>query len=69
MGKNLIIIGAVIVLIGVVYQYYPKALTWFGKLPGDVRIERTNTRIYFPITSIIIVSLCLNLVLYIVRKL
>ncbi len=69
MGKNLVIIGLVIVLIGLLYQYFPKTVTWFGKLPGDIRIDKPNTKVYFPITSLILVSLVFNLVLYVIRKL
>ena len=69
MGKNLVIIGIVIVVIGLLYMYFPKALTWFGKLPGDIRIDKPNTKVFFPITSLILVSIVFNLVLYVIRKL
>ena len=40
---------------------------WLGRLPGDVRIETPNTRVYIPITSCIVVSLLVSGVLWIVR--
>lgn len=48
---------------------YSGALNWFGRLPGDIRYEGENTRIYFPIVSMLIVSLALSLFVYLIRKL
>jgi len=62
-GKVLIAIGVAIVLIGIIVQYAPGLLGWFGKLPGDIDIPRDGSRIFIPITSMIIVSLVLTLVI------
>ena len=40
----------------------------FGRLPGDIVIERENFRFYFPITSMILVSLLLSLIFWLFRK-
>lgn len=61
MAKWLIMIGAGIVLVGVVLQYAPWLISWFGKLPGDIRIEGENSFIFIPITSMIIISIALTL--------
>ncbi|MGE5231669.1 MAG: DUF2905 domain-containing protein [Deltaproteobacteria bacterium] len=45
------------------------ALSWFGRLPGDIRIERPGMRFYLPITSMVIVSLLLSLLAALVRRL
>jgi hypothetical protein len=42
---------------------------WFGRLPGDVRIERESVHIYVPLVSMLIVSAALSLLLYLVRRL
>jgi uncharacterized protein HemY len=42
---------------------------WFGRLPGDVRIETDNTRIYVPITSMLIVSVVATALLSLLRRL
>ena len=34
---------------------------WFGHLPGDIRYESSRTRVYFPITSMLLVSAVLTL--------
>lgn len=61
-----ITIGVVVVLVGVVML--AGGLNWFGRLPGDIRIERDNTRIYVPITTMILLSIGLSLLLYVVRR-
>ncbi|MFN6962764.1 MAG: DUF2905 domain-containing protein [Pyrinomonadaceae bacterium] len=68
MGKILIIIGAGILVLGVVLNFAPWLLGWFGKLPGDINIETENTRVFVPITSMLIVSVVLSLVLYLIRR-
>ncbi|WP_252177162.1 DUF2905 domain-containing protein [Endozoicomonas sp. 4G] len=62
MAKTLILIGLIIVVVGLVMHFVPGLLSWFGHLPGDIRIEKEHTRIYIPITSMILVSLVLTLV-------
>jgi len=41
---------------------------WFGRLPGDIRIERDTMRVYIPFASMILISVVLNLVFYLVRR-
>lgn len=62
-GKLLLILGLIITLIGLILTYAPWLLGWFGHLPGDIRIERGNSRIFIPITSMIIVSVLLTLII------
>jgi uncharacterized membrane protein len=63
MGKIIIIIGLVVVVVGVILQFAPQLLSWFGKLPGDIKYEKGNTKFFFPITTMIIVSIVLSLLL------
>ncbi|MGR8953437.1 MAG: DUF2905 domain-containing protein, partial [Gammaproteobacteria bacterium] len=60
-GKLLTIIGTALVVIGLVLTYAPGLLNWFGRLPGDIRIEDGKKFIFIPITSMIVVSLVLTL--------
>ena len=41
---------------------------WFGRLPGDIRIERETTRVYIPFASMIAISLVLSLLFYLLRR-
>jgi hypothetical protein len=45
------------------------ALSWFGRLPGDIRIERETVRIYVPLASMILVSVVLTLLINLIRRL
>jgi hypothetical protein len=65
-GPLLIIAGVVLVLVGLLV--WSGGLGWFGRLPGDIRIERETVRVYLPIVSMLIVSVVLSLVLYVVRR-
>lgn len=67
-GKTLIIIGIILVVAGAIIYFAGDRLNWIGRLPGDVRIEKENTRFYFPITTMIILSVILSLIMWIVRK-
>jgi len=59
----LIVVGALIVLIGVILRYFPWLFSWFGQLPGDIRRETDNTTVFIPITSMLVVSVVGTLVL------
>lgn len=63
MAKWLMIIGAVIFVLGAILHFTPWALSWFGKLPGDIRIENERGSFYFPITSMIIFSIILTIII------
>lgn len=63
----LIALGVGLVLVGLLV--WSGSLSWFGRLPGDIRIERETVRIYVPIVSMLLVSAAVGLVLYLVRRL
>lgn len=67
LGLLLIAVGGGLVLIGLLA--WCGALSWFGRLPGDIRVERPNARVYVPITSMVLLSLAGSLVVAIVRRL
>jgi hypothetical protein len=66
-GLLLIALGLGAVLLGLLV--WSGALSWFGRLPGDIRIERENVRVYFPITSMILISVALTLLINLIRRL
>ena len=67
-GKWIILVGSALVLIGIVIFFFHDKLHWIGKLPGDIRIERPNFRLYIPLTTMILFSLLLTAAISIVRK-
>ena len=60
LGKILVTVGLALVAVGLALQFAPWLLNWFGRLPGDIDISRDGSRIFIPITSMIIVSLVLT---------
>jgi hypothetical protein len=69
LGKILITIGVILVIAGLIVNFAGNKLGWIGHLPGDIRIEKENFRFYFPITTMILISVIITLILWIVRKL
>lgn len=65
-GPLLVAAGIVLVVVGLIA--WAGGLGWFGRLPGDIRIERDSVRIYIPIVSMLIVSVALSAVLAIIRR-
>ena len=65
-GMLLIGIGVVAIIAGVLAM--TGALGWFGRLPGDIRIESGNTRVYFPVVTMLVVSVVLSVILAIIRR-
>ena len=67
-GKYIILIGAGIVIIGVIIYFLHDKLHWIGHLPGDIRIEKENFRFYFPITTMIVFSVLITVVVSLIRR-
>ena len=61
-GKLLITIGLILLALGLVINYAPWLVNWFGKLPGDIRIQDENKSIFIPITSSIAISIILSII-------
>lgn len=68
MAKWLIVSGAGLLVIGLSVYLFPNLLGWFGRLPGDIRIESERTKIFIPISSMLIISLLLSLVLSFLKR-
>jgi Protein of unknown function (DUF2905) len=67
-GKYLIFFGVLIVVIGVIVYFLGDKLHWIGRLPGDIRVERENFRFYFPLTTMILLSLLLTLIVNLIKR-
>ncbi|HZD24456.1 MAG TPA: DUF2905 domain-containing protein [Acidimicrobiia bacterium] len=66
LGNILMLAGAAILVIGALVRFVPGLFGWFGNLPGDIRIENENSRVFIPITSMILVSIGLTLLVNLV---
>jgi len=67
LGRMILYIGIILVLIGGFFILAAK-VPWFGRLPGDLSFRRGGVTIYFPITTMVLVSLVLTLLLNIVWR-
>ncbi|MGM3388826.1 DUF2905 domain-containing protein [Stutzerimonas stutzeri] len=68
MAKGLMVTGLVLLALGATLHYAPGLLGWFGKLPGDIRIESERSRTFIPVTSMIILSLVVTVLVNIFRR-
>ena len=67
MGKVLVVLGLVLVAVGAVLSS-GVGKSWFGRLPGDIHVERENFSLHFPMVTCLILSLILTVVLRLLRK-
>ena len=59
----LIVIGACLIVAGILWHFGIN----LGKLPGDIVVQKKNFSFYFPITTMIIVSVVLMIVFYLIK--
>jgi len=66
MQKLLITFGIVLVAVGILWPLIAKL--GFGRLPGDIVIERENFRLYAPIMTSLLVSAVLTLIVWLLNR-
>jgi len=67
LGKALILLGLVLVAVGLLIMMGGK-IPFFGRLPGDLKIDRDNFSFYFPLTTCILISVLVSLILWLFRR-
>lgn len=65
-GKNLILMGIVLIVIGVLFTLGSRL--GIGRLPGDIFIKKGNMTFYFPVVTSIVISIVLTLILNLLRR-
>ena len=65
-GLLVIVAGLCVAIVGLLI--FSGGLSWFGRLPGDIRIERGSVRVYVPLASMLLVSAALSLLIYLLRR-
>ena len=65
-GLILILLGVGLVVAGLLV--WTGALSWFGRLPGDIRWEGQRGRVYIPEVSMLLVSLVLSVLAWVFRQ-
>ena len=68
LGKMFVGVGAVLVVVGLGLWFAADKLSWFGRLPGDIRIERPGFQLYAPLMTSVLLSVGLTLALWLVNK-
>ena len=66
MQRALIVIGIVLIIVRLAWPWLGKLP--LGRLPGDVLIDRGNFKLYFPITTLLLISALISVVLWLFRK-
>jgi DUF2905 family protein len=65
-GPAIMLAGLAIIVIGLLVWW--GGFGWFGRLPGDIRIERETVRIYIPLVSMLVISIVLSLLFNLLRR-
>ena len=68
LARLLIIIGLVIAFAGVMILVALRYFPWLGNLPGDFRFENDNLRVYFPLATMLLVSLLGSILLNVIMR-
>lgn len=67
-GKWIIGAGVLLIIVGIIIYFFHDKLNWIGRLPGDIRIEKENFRFYFPLVTMILLSLAATFIIWLIRK-
>lgn len=67
LGKILILSGILLIVFGVIFMFAGK-ISWFGRLPGDIYIQKKNFTFFFPIITSILISIILSIILILLRR-
>ena len=62
----LVTIGIVLIVVGLAAMR--GWLGWFGNLPGDVRVQRDSMQLYFPLVSMLLISILFSVLSYVIRR-
>ncbi len=69
MARFIIVTGIIFLIVGIILQLFPGLSQWLGRLPGDIRYETGNTRIYIPVTTMLLLSILLTIAINLIRRL
>ncbi len=67
-GKYILIVGLIIVLTGLLIYFFHDYFKWIGKLPGDIRIEKGNFHFYFPLATMIVISIVITIIINVLKR-
>jgi hypothetical protein len=70
LGRFLLVVSVGLAVVGLLLMLGPRlpGVSWIGRLPGDIYIERPNMKIYLPLGTCVLVSVVVSLLLYVFRR-
>lgn len=68
MGRWLITAGFILIVFGAILHFAPWLINWFGRLPGDIRIDTERVKVFIPITSMVLISIILTVIINLLRR-
>ncbi|MEY3422866.1 MAG: hypothetical protein RIR48_3195 [Bacteroidota bacterium] len=66
-GKWIILIGVLITVSGLTWYFFGDKLGFIGNLPGDFKVEKENFKFYFPLTTMILISILINILIRLIK--
>lgn len=66
-GKSLILFGIILIVTGSLFVLFGK-VPWFGRLPGDIVIKKEGLTIYFPIVTMLLLSIVLTVIFNVIGR-
>ena len=71
LGKILLIVGGIIIILGLILVFSDH-IPFVGKLPGDIFMKKDGFSFYFPIVTLLILSILItvivNVIIYFLHK-
>jgi hypothetical protein len=65
LGKILVIVGGIIVILGLIF-IFGQHIPFLGKLPGDIFVKRDGFSLYFPIVTLLILSILITIIVNVI---
>ena len=63
-GRALVLLGALLIVVGLLFILGERLPVRFGRLPGDIVIRGKHSVFYFPLVTSLLISVLLSLVLW-----
>ena len=65
LGKILLIVGGIIIILGLIF-IFGRHIPFFGKLPGDIFVKKDGFSFYFPIVTLLILSILITIIVNVI---
>jgi len=66
-GRVLLVFGLILAAVGLVLLFADK-IPFLGRLPGDILVKRKNFTIYFPLATMILLSVVLTVIFNVIFR-